>query len=50
VHPRGWTNWNVRKNCADREKNWDHFDNIMLCTGDIPLPTVEPILWDVTLQ
>jgi hypothetical protein len=51
VHPRGWTNWNVRKNCADREKNWDHFDNIMLCTGiDTPLPLVEPILWDVTLQ
>ena len=30
AHADGWTNWNVRKNCLEPEKNWDHFDNIML--------------------
>jgi len=52
VHPSGWTIWNVRMNCAEREKNWDHFDNIMLlrATPDVPIPTVEPVDWDCTMS
>lgn len=51
VHPRGWTNWNVRKNCATPEKNWDHFDNIMLYRHAwIDLPVVSPVQWDVTME
>jgi hypothetical protein len=35
-HHSGWTSWNYRKNCADREKNVEHFDNI-LCVHDDPV-------------
>jgi hypothetical protein len=53
VHPRGWTNWNVCKNCADREKNWDHFDNIMLSRDPyrkLEVPAVEPVHWEITME
>lgn len=47
LHPRGWTNWNVRKNCATPEENWDHFDNIMLIS--VYPVEVEAIDWNVTM-
>jgi hypothetical protein len=51
VHPSGWTNWNVRKNCANPDKNWDHFDNIMLWRHAwIELPASAPVQWDVIMQ
>lgn len=50
VHPNGWTNWNLRMNCADRENNRDHFDNIMLVCPDPRFFKVEPVVWNITMD
>jgi len=50
VHPNGWSNWNVRKNCADRENNRDHFDNIMLVCENPPNIEIKPVQWDIIMN
>jgi hypothetical protein len=49
LHPDGFTNWNVRKNCADREHNADHFDHIMLLSENFGSITMEPVDVDILM-
>jgi len=50
VHPDGWTNWNLAKNCFNPEKNWDHFDNIMLLSKHPKSVSMEPKEWIVEMK
>ena len=50
LHPQKWTNWNVRKNCADRASNWDHFDNIMLMSSEPTSVKMTAVDFPVTMM
>jgi hypothetical protein len=47
AHPQGFTNWNLKMNCADRTRTWDHFDNIMVLTHKPEAFRVEAVDFDL---
>lgn len=50
MHPQRFTNWNVRKNCADRERNHDHFDNLLVLTENPGVFSMDPLDIDVIMN
>lgn len=50
VHPRGWTNWNIRMNVVDRERNHDHYDQIMILSRHPEAFALLPCEIDVTME